>query len=83
MKSKTLAITRNKCRAKNPSGRNQHAKRQTQSYWEAKLTRMGLSMEAGRLYGADGEDLLIYGHDVTVLDFDGRNTYENGSGQDE
>lgn len=47
-------------------------KRDTREYWDARLTRMGLSMEAGR------HDWLAFGHRVSDLDFDGRKTYPTG-----
>ena len=37
--------------------------------WEARLTRMGLSMERGR------HDWLTYGHIVSEIDYDGVNVY--------
>lgn len=44
-------------------------RRDSQKYWEARLTRMGFSVEAGR------HDWLSFGHVATDLDFDGRKTY--------
>jgi hypothetical protein len=39
----------------------------TTAYWEARLKRAGLSMEAGR------SELISYGFTLKDLDFDGRN----------
>lgn len=44
-------------------------RRDSQKYWDDRLTRMGLSAEAGR------HGWLAYGHVATDLDFDGRKTY--------
>jgi hypothetical protein len=44
-------------------------RRSTQAYWDARLTRMGLSPERGR------HDWLVYGHLVSALDYDGVKTY--------
>lgn len=44
-------------------------RRDKQGYWEARLTRMGLSAEAGR------HNWLVYGHIATELDYDGRKTF--------
>lgn len=66
-------------------------RRDTPEYWEARLKRMGLTIDAGegvawltpkerRKLGTECEDgkpvrWLQYGHTVTDLDFDGRETY--------
>ena len=44
-------------------------------YWDARLKRMGCSMEAGRKIGNMS---LTYGHDVLTMDYDGRRTYQTG-----
>lgn len=44
-------------------------RRDTVSYWEARLQRMGLGMESGHV------DWITYGHVVSDLDFDGQKTY--------
>lgn len=44
-------------------------RRNTKAYWNARLKRMGLEMDRGR------PSWLVYGHDVTKLDTDGRKTY--------
>lgn len=52
--------------------------RSTPEYWEKRLRRMGLSMEAGtpRVPGSKGHvRILTYGHKVSALDFDGVRTY--------
>lgn len=52
-------------------------RRDTEEYWEARLTRMGLSVESGR------HDWLAFGHIVSDLDFDGRKTYtQDGESQE-
>jgi len=56
MPSKTSALKPHKCKRKTG---NQHNKRQTPEYWEAKLKRMGLSMNRGRSIGVED---LTYGH---------------------
>ena len=56
-------------------------RRDTLTYWEARLKRMGLSMEAGQAVTPDKSQpggflrWLEYGHTVKDLDFDGRKTY--------
>jgi len=59
-------------------------RRDTREYWEARLKRMGLSMSAGEgVAWQDGKPVrwLSYGHTVTDLDFDGRNTYTPTAGE--
>ena len=50
-------------------------RRDTQTYWEARLKRMNLDMETGR------DSWLSYGHDVAKLDTDGRKTYTVPTGE--
>jgi hypothetical protein len=45
-------------------------KRDSPAYWEARLKRMGLCMNAGY-----NPNWLSYGHSVTELDTDGRKTF--------
>ena len=54
-------------------------RRDSPEYWEARLARMGLSMHAGiperwNPEEEEAERLLVYGHNVLELDFDGRNS---------
>lgn len=49
-----------KCRTK---------RRDSQEYWEARLKRMGLTMNAGR------QEWITYGHMISDIDFDGRVVY--------
>ena len=46
-------------------------RRDSASYWEARLKRMNLDADRGR------PSWLSYGHEVTELDTDGRMTYAN------
>lgn len=71
MPSKTSATKVHKCRGK-------YAQRGSQVFWEAKLKRMGLTMEAGRKIGSES---LTYGHMVADLDWDGKVTYEPPQGE--
>ena len=73
MQSKTSGSKVHKCR-----GKNQHSARQQPEYWEAKLKRMGLTLEAGRKIGSES---ITYGHMVRTLDWDGRVTYEPPTGE--
>lgn len=52
-------------------------RRDSQEYWEGRLKRMGLSMEAGNPWKCEETRVrrLSYGHIVNDLDFDGRQTY--------
>lgn len=50
-------------------------RRDKQAYWEARLTRMGLSVEAGR------HDWLTFGHTPTDLNLDGGRTYKPTDGE--
>jgi hypothetical protein len=52
-------------------------RRDTAQYWEARLKRMGLTVERA------GPDWLIYGHDVSKLDTDGRKTFVPITGETE
>lgn len=65
-------------------------RRDTAAYWEDRLVRMGLSMEAGQAVVRDEAQpggflrWLEYGHEVSDLDFDGRNAYRtNGERSDD
>ena len=75
MESKTSPRISHKCRGK-IAGRAKTGRFQAKSTdaltkeWEAKLKRMGLTMENGH-----DPHWLTYGHDVADLDFDGRDTY--------
>jgi len=51
-------------------------RRISQEYWEARLTRMGLSPERGR------HDWLTYGEDFAALDYDGKKTYRSNGGDE-
>jgi len=51
--------------------RTQQQPKRSPEYWEARLKTMHLTMTAGR------EDWLSYGHEVSKLDTDGRNTFIN------
>lgn len=45
-------------------------RRESPAYWDARLKRMGLTMDAGY-----NPNWLSYGHEVLDLDFDGRRVY--------
>lgn len=86
MKSKTSTTNRYKCRGKIAArSKNGHFEAQdpaaVRKHWENRLTRMGLSMEAGRVYDSDGKDVIVYGHRLADLDWDGRMTYMPPKGE--
>lgn len=70
MQSKTSALKSHKCGEKTGRAASNTAFARLTAEWEARLKRMNLSMERGH-----DSHWLTYGHDVTALDFDGRDTY--------
>jgi hypothetical protein len=69
MPSKTSARISHKCGEKTTE-RAATSTARLAAYWESRLKRMNLSMERGH-----DPHWLSYGHDVTALDFDGRDTF--------
>jgi hypothetical protein len=55
--------------------RDKDKRRDTAAYWEARLKRMGLTVDAGRANWID------YGHSVLKLDYDGRIAYVADPGE--
>ncbi len=63
MGTSTSANKKHKCRGK-------YAERGTQAFWDARLKRMGLGLDAGQR-----ADLVTYGHMIRDLDWDGKILY--------
>jgi hypothetical protein len=72
MKSKISGQKRTKCRDKQPN------ESELTAYWEARLKRMHLTMDAGSHIGTE---TICYGHSVLDLDYDGRITYKPPTGE--
>lgn len=70
MPSKTSVRKVPKCTAKQT--------RTDPEYWETRLKRMGITMDAGRKIGSES---ITYGHMVADLDFDGKVTYRPPIGE--
>lgn len=69
--SKTCAILSHKCKSKARKGTDK--RRDSPEYWEKRLAACGLSMDrASRL----GQEHIIYGSEVAVLDFFTHKHYE-------
>jgi hypothetical protein len=49
--------------------KERNKRRDTSAYWEARLKRMGLTVDAGRA------EWISYGHDTARMDFDGRHVF--------
>jgi hypothetical protein len=55
--------------------REKNKRRDNLAYWEARLKRMGLTPDAGRV------DWITYGHDTARMDFDGRHVFVPPTGE--
>ena len=77
MSSSSSASKKHRCRGKSGNrGKSGRFEGQSAAYWEARLKRCGLGMDAG-----SHRDRITYGHMVADLDWDGKVTYVPPTGE--